>query len=743
MRKLPFSVDAALLRELGERLVGQPHIALAELIKNAYDADATKVVVAIEDDRIEVSDNGHGMDAADFEAYWMRIGSPHKAGRTASPVLERPLTGSKGVGRLSAQFLADELELVTCAGGGESTLAALVNWEEAINSRDLTSATALVDDDAPPETFPDGSKTGTRLSLEGLRQTWDADRLANLARELWPLQPPFGRSAEKAEAFQVELRTDDLLGAAEFEFQMTAVLRLWEARITGSLARTASETDPALRNPVDLSIEGSSSRDTATGKSLPRPLRHVHVVVEFDDGEREPLDLELPLGHLDQIEFEIRVFRLANRQRFGISVDEARRYFRRFGGVHLYDASFHLPYYGPDTDWLGIEQDHSHRLSRSELLPKELQVDRGLNFLPTNSRIYGVVTVNTGRELRQALAEGRDARDVLSIGIGRDRLINNGAYQELVTAVRTAMDFYAMRTAARTLKKEDLGVAAGHLLSAEAVSLERAIDEVSHELSESSRQRLQDAVQNVGQAAETEAQRIARQAGLLGALATAGIAAVAYEHEAARQLHELDRLARRLRTLGPEGESAAKSLESWAARARSTRALFTPLLDQENRENVRSLRAKAVLEQVHDQTRPLLRGLDVDLRAVDEQLRLPEGRFVEWSALWQNVFINAANACRDSSRKDLRAESRERGRTTSIRVLDTGAGIDLSRAERFFEPFERDIPISSSRGLGTGGTGLGLTIVRMIARNLRCEVAFVPPPGPPWTTAFELSWRRQ
>jgi hypothetical protein len=74
-----------------------------------------------------------------------------------------------------------------------------------------------------------------------------------------------------------------------------------------------------------------------------------------------------------------------------------------------------LPYYGPDTDWLGIEQDHSHRLSRSELLPKELQVDRGLNFLPTNSRIYGVVTVNTGRELRQALAEGRDARDVLSI----------------------------------------------------------------------------------------------------------------------------------------------------------------------------------------------------------------------------------------------------------------------------------------------------------------------------------------
>jgi len=35
-----FTVDSRLLRELGERLVGQPHIALAELIKNAFDADS-------------------------------------------------------------------------------------------------------------------------------------------------------------------------------------------------------------------------------------------------------------------------------------------------------------------------------------------------------------------------------------------------------------------------------------------------------------------------------------------------------------------------------------------------------------------------------------------------------------------------------------------------------------------------------------------------------------------------------
>ena len=39
---LSFSIESRVLRELGERLVKQPEIAIVELIKNAYDADATE-----------------------------------------------------------------------------------------------------------------------------------------------------------------------------------------------------------------------------------------------------------------------------------------------------------------------------------------------------------------------------------------------------------------------------------------------------------------------------------------------------------------------------------------------------------------------------------------------------------------------------------------------------------------------------------------------------------------------------
>ena len=71
MSYLPFTVDSELLKELGEGLVGKPYIALAELIKNGYDADASKVTIEFypKKDQIIVYDNGHGMNFDEFKKY--------------------------------------------------------------------------------------------------------------------------------------------------------------------------------------------------------------------------------------------------------------------------------------------------------------------------------------------------------------------------------------------------------------------------------------------------------------------------------------------------------------------------------------------------------------------------------------------------------------------------------------------------------------------------------------------------
>ena len=136
-QSIPFEVDAAILEELGQRLIGKPYIALAELVKNAYDADARKCEIRFEDDAIEILDDGHGMSRGDFEHKWMRIASTHKVREEVSPDLERSLTGSKGVGRLSVQFLAGNMTLITRAKRSREVLKASADWKQVVPGKDL------------------------------------------------------------------------------------------------------------------------------------------------------------------------------------------------------------------------------------------------------------------------------------------------------------------------------------------------------------------------------------------------------------------------------------------------------------------------------------------------------------------------------------------------------------------------------------------------------------------------------
>jgi DNA mismatch repair ATPase MutL len=76
-----FSVDTHLFRELGELLVGRESTALIELVKNAYDADATEVTVfgeSLGDPNkgiIRITDNGVGMDPDAFQRGFLRVAS--------------------------------------------------------------------------------------------------------------------------------------------------------------------------------------------------------------------------------------------------------------------------------------------------------------------------------------------------------------------------------------------------------------------------------------------------------------------------------------------------------------------------------------------------------------------------------------------------------------------------------------------------------------------------------------------
>lgn len=735
-RTLQFSVDAALLRELGERLVGAPHIALAELIKNAYDADASRCVVRMSEDEIEVVDDGHGMAFLELQNFWMRVGSPHKERQRTSRNLGRPLTGSKGVGRLAVQFLARRLIMETHSDQEDADgLRVAVDWTEAVQAGDLQHATADCWRNTEVDKFAHGSGHGVRIVLRGLNQEWDSKALKNLAKQVWMLRPPdflFGRrSGSRRTDFDIELQTADREALEEFEQWQEAVFGRWIARITGRI-RNGRRT-----NREDVTVE----------------FKDKHAD-EPDDVHREvfPVAGEGEDCHVAQAHWQILVFDLSGQLGGRIKVADAREYFRDYGGVGLYDESFRLPYYGAKQDWLGIEQDHSHRKVRSQLLPGEMHVERALNDLPTQGRILGGVFVSTGDERRAAgvdasrgdrdvNGDGEGEGDFLRIQVTRDRLVSNKAYEQLKDAVRRSIDWYAVLARRRRLEQARMA----RPQETPASRLERLNEVISSyetALPADARKDIVAAVDEFVDTAEREQDYRDALMGLVGPLASAGMAAVAVEHETAVAMRQLRKVADRIVAKGKEHDDAeltdiARNLTKVVERIESGRAIFTPLLSREDREEVERYRAQDVVEEVVRSLSFYLSRITIEIQ-VREDLRLPEATYAEWHGLLQNVIVNAVNAMDDAEDRRLKISGGTGpGRRAWLRVSDTGRGIDVEDYERYFEPFARGG--AKVRELGLGGTGLGLTIVRMIADRRRCKVAFVEP-DPGYSTTFECIW---
>ncbi|WP_454167332.1 ATP-binding protein [Microbacterium lacticum] len=773
MRRLNFSVDAKLLRELGERLVGRPHIALGELIKNSYDADARHVDITFDGDEITISDDGHGMSEKAFEKRWMRIGTTHKSEDRVSPGLLRPLTGSKGVGRLSVQLLAAKLELRSTPlldkrAIGEPRAAvgpqifARIDWRNAVQKDQLTDVQVDFSVQRSSETYADGSPYGTRITLSGLSAEWSAEQFEALAQEIWALQPPFTVEDDDEAAFAVRLITPSPAVQASFDQQMTAIMQVANATIVGRMLHDDEIIPddvprfalPVARGPVDEDGElddGVRPDDGVTTKKAGAPTRYALIEVDLTGYPQERFVAEIENCQLSDLDFEVRVFDLRNRQPKGIAVDTARRYFSKFGGVHIYDNGFRLPYYGPDVDWLRLELDHARRISRSQMLPEFLQVRNAMQDLPSNKRVFGVAKISTSEEAIAATAAGRSPSNALSIQITRDRLTDNLAFSQLSQAVRLSLDLYATARARskvrRILEAERPSRGNPNTVVREAL---QTVEAIRPELSPASYVSLRDALETVASDVELRTQESRAYASLLGSLATAGMTSLAYEHEISNQRGEVIEVASQLRIAAANAsgdqrralEELAERLTRWERRADRIRGLLRPLLDEESRTTAGRHKAKKLAADVVDSLRVLARTTQVDLSAVPNDLVLPMGTYTAWSAVLQNLLVNAFRATLEAKPALVRIDGGTANGRAWLRVQDNGSGgVDLATAHRLFLPFERQAAVSErAEILGLGGSGLGLTIVRMITDEIGCSIKFVEPEAS-WSTAVRLEWR--
>jgi len=137
----------SILRRLGEELNTAPDQGLIELIKNAYDADATNCVVELTDialptGKVLVSDDGDGMDLEQLKDGWLVLGrskkNPHEATR-----LGRIPAGDKGLGRLAAIRMGSKVNVATIPRDNHKTEYSLeIDWSR-FDKADLVDAVPL------------------------------------------------------------------------------------------------------------------------------------------------------------------------------------------------------------------------------------------------------------------------------------------------------------------------------------------------------------------------------------------------------------------------------------------------------------------------------------------------------------------------------------------------------------------------------------------------------------------------
>ena len=203
--KLTFRVSAGLKNLIGRDLISDKYIAVFELVKNSYDAGASKVEISylVSDEgmgKIIISDNGSGMTYNDIIQKWLFVAYSEKKPQNRSKStyreeIKREVAGAKGVGRFSCDRLGASLQLITKTKKEIQAHVVDVNWSR-FELDDTKEFMEIPVDYSKIDQLPSGFSNGTTLMVTDLRETWDRDALLKLKHSLMKLISP---DADKGE----------------------------------------------------------------------------------------------------------------------------------------------------------------------------------------------------------------------------------------------------------------------------------------------------------------------------------------------------------------------------------------------------------------------------------------------------------------------------------------------------------------------------------------------------------------
>lgn len=250
---LQFRVSAELKNILGRDLITSPDIAILELVKNSYDAHASKVEITFDEDYLAIADNGKGMSKDDLINKWLFVAYSAKSDGTEDlsyrSKFKRHYAGAKGIGRMSCDRLARNLLLKTRSAENKTEVLD-VDWQTfEINKKiefDTIDIPHETIDDIPE--FPDASTTGTILQFRGLHDNWSRGDIKRLRKSLEKMINPFSGTDDDFQIVIIapKMKEDD----AKAESQHDVVNGIIENSIADVLKLKTTQIESRIENGV-------------------------------------------------------------------------------------------------------------------------------------------------------------------------------------------------------------------------------------------------------------------------------------------------------------------------------------------------------------------------------------------------------------------------------------------------------------------------------------------------------------
>ena len=352
-RVAKFKPRARLLLQLGDQLIKNESIALLELAKNAYDADASLVSIdmyhpdSIEDGYIVIEDDGFGMTADVVENVWLEPGSSYKqeqfAERRLTPKYKRLPIGEKGIGRFGAHKLGNLIEMTTKSTTAKEVYVC-IDWTQFAEHRYLDDVPIKIIERQQPVYFTNG-KTGTRIVIRGFRKEWERGMARSVIRAITSMTSPFEIMDTFLPLFKITDKPGWIDGIMTWDNVCDYSLFQFDAVISGN-------------NITDFSY-GFTPWNTMT-KLYERHIDISDPIVDnrlrITDDDEKPIDLtKYKIG---TIRFKGYIFDLDTFiMKMGVSDKKGfKSYLKSNGGVRVYRDGLRVYDYGePENDWLSLD----------------------------------------------------------------------------------------------------------------------------------------------------------------------------------------------------------------------------------------------------------------------------------------------------------------------------------------------------------------------------------------------------